>query len=556
MLLNSHKALSNQTIRLFLSMAILTFIFSSCKEEKVKEDSVIEITKPQDLKAELEKEFLEYLNSESPKVDEHPLICFPIYKNWYENKTSLWFNGSSLNLNGDSLLFLIHHINYYGLNPNNYYLNTIEKHIKSIITKNNQINVSALVQSDLLFTEAYFQIAAHLKKGRFYPDTVFKYPNYLHIGKGWDSLLFDNYKRDLIRASFDSLEPKHYQYQMLKKELAHILRSPQLYPYNAISFDNTKDSASFLNTLKENLIIQGFYDSLATGNDSVKLSKAIKKLQKLWYIEPDGKIGKFTRQALSYNREKIIQQISMSMERWRWEKESFPKQYAFINIPAFELTVYEADTVVMKSAVVCGKPETQTPILSSKIDHMLIYPYWKVPQSIATKEILPMVKRDTGYIRKKNFEVIGAGNKVLDYRKLPWKKYTEDYLPVMFRQRIGDDNSLGIVKFNFNNPYGVYLHDTNSKKYFKTSNRSQSHGCIRLENYIDFANFLIRDDSLHYRADSLTLYFSRQEQRKIKLKNRLPIYTRYYTAEADSMGLRLYIDIYRKDEELIKLIYQ
>jgi murein L,D-transpeptidase YcbB/YkuD len=125
----------------------------------------------------------------------------------------------------------------------------------------------------------------------------------------------------------------------------------------------------------------------------------------------------------------------------------------------------------------------------------------------------------------------------------------------MFRQRIGADNSLGIVKFNFTNPYGVYLHDTNSKKYFKTSNRSQSHGCIRLENYIDFANFLIRDDSLNYRADSLKLYFKRQEQRKIKLKNRLPIYTRYYTAEADSMGLRLYIDIYRKDEKLIKMIY-
>lgn len=556
MISTTTKALSEQQIRLFLSIALFAFTLSSCKEEKVKEDTVIEITKPQDLKTEVEKEFTKYLNTDLPSIDNHKLTCFPLYKNWYNEKTTLWYNGSSLNPKGDSLLYLIYHVNYYGLNPNDYFLTTIEKHIKSIITENNRINVSALTQSDLLFTEAYFQIAAHLKKGRFYPDTVLKYPNFFHLPQGWDSLLLGNYKKGLIRASFDSIEPKHYQYQMLKKELAHILRTPQLYPFEAISFDTNNDTLSFLQNVKENLITQGFYDSLSSGNDSVKLSKAIKKLQKFWYIEPDGKIGKYTRLALSYNREKIIQQISIAMERWRWEKENFPKQYAFINIPAFELTVYEADTVVMKSAVVCGKPETQTPILSSKIDHMLIYPYWKVPQSIATKEILPMVKRDTSYIRKKNFEVLGAGNKVLDYKKLPWKKYTEDYLPIMFRQRIGDENSLGIVKFNFNNPYGVYLHDTNSKKYFKTSNRSQSHGCIRLENYIDFANFLIRDDSLHYRADSLTLYFSRQEQRKIKLKNRLPIYTRYYTAEADSTGLRLYIDIYRKDEELINMIYQ
>jgi murein L,D-transpeptidase YcbB/YkuD len=112
------------------------------------------------------------------------------------------------------------------------------------------------------------------------------------------------------------------------------------------------------------------------------------------------------------------------------------------------------------------------------------------------------------------------------------------------------------LKFNFYNPYGVYLHDTNSKRYFKTSSRAQSHGCIRLEQFTQLADFLIRDDSLHYTNDSLQQYFSIQQQRKINLKNRLPIYTRYYTAHADSTGLKLYLDIYRKDEELMKLLYK
>ena len=99
------------------------------------------------------------------------------------------------------------------------------------------------------------------------------------------------------------------------------------------------------------------------------------------------------------------------------------------------------------------------------------------------------------------------------------------------------------------------MHDTNSKRYFKTNNRSQSHGCIRIENYLDLADFLVRDDSVHYNPDSLRLYFSKTEQRKIRLKKAMPIFTRYYTAKADSNGLKLFIDIYQKDEEMMNLIY-
>ena len=146
-------------------------------------------------------------------------------------------------------------------------------------------------------------------------------------------------------------------------------------------------------------------------------------------------------------------------------------------------------------------------------------------------------------------------NEVLDYKSLPWKNYNENYLPLRFRQRIGTENSLGIVKFNFNNMFGVYLHDTNSKHYFKTSNRAQSHGCMRLENYQQLSQFLIRDDSLHYTKDSLNKYFVTPVQKKISLKNPLPILIRYFTAEADSNGLKLYIDIYNKDEPILKMLY-
>jgi murein L,D-transpeptidase YcbB/YkuD len=215
---------------------------------------------------------------------------------------------------------------------------------------------------------------------------------------------------------------------------------------------------------------------------------------------------------------------------------------------------------VLESVVVVGKPETPTPELESKINYIQIYPYWNVPFTIAWKEILPMVQRDTSYLRRKNFEVVGANNTVItDIGKLNWKRYNKEYLPIRFRQRIGDDNSLGICKFNFRNKYGVYLHDTNSKRYFKTFYRFQSHGCMRLDKFYELARFLIREDTVEIPYDTLDVYLGRQEQQKIKLKRKqqLPIFVRYYTALTDSLNeLQLYLDIYRRDEKLMKKIYK
>jgi murein L,D-transpeptidase YcbB/YkuD len=542
-------------MRLCFFIVVSAFIFSSCSNETKDEIKTIKVKTPQDLDKEIKTLIPEFLESDSILIiDSINLSCYKYFKPFYSNNL-LWFNQSKLNTNGDSLLSIIKKSLYYGLIPEQYHLTEIKNNIDSIHSNKEFTNVTSLVKADLLMTDAYFLIGAHLNKGRFYTDSLLIQTNFNKLDKGWDSVLISGLKVGNLKASLDSLEPKFYNYKMLKNELAIILNNSSLFQIDSIPFVSEKDSLKKQQFIINNLIKQGFYDTTSTSNDSIKLAKAINKLQKKWFIQPDGKLGKYTTQALSYNREKIIKQICMAMERWRWENK-FPDKYAFINIPAFWLTVFEKDTVVMQSAIVCGKPDHQTPILKSKIDHMLIYPYWNVPISIATKEILPAVQRDTSYIRKKNFEVLGAKDKVLDYTKIPWKKYTKDYLPVRFRQRIGEENSLGVVKFNFNNPYGVYLHDTNSKRYFKTSSRAQSHGCIRLENFIDFADFLIRDDSVHYRHDSLQVYFAKQQQKKIRLKKALPIYTRYYTAHADSTGLKLYIDVYRKDEEMMNLIYK
>lgn len=534
----------------------IVFIFLSCNDKIEKEIVTVKVTTPQQLQVEIAKELPNYLKADTLIIiDSLELIAYRYFKKNYTN-TLNWFNQAQLNSQGDSLINIIKNAKYYGLISDDYNFTKIKLELDQINKQKDYVNISSLVKTDILLSNAYYLMGAHLNKGRFYPDSLLLQVNFKKLVHGWDSILLDGYKSNNIKSALDSLEPKHYNYRMLKKELAKILNDKLLFNFDSIPFFSESDSLKKMSLIKKNLITQAFLDTLSSLSDSVKLVKAINGLQKKWFIQPDGKLGKYTKQALSYNREKIINQINISMERWRWEEAKFPEKYAFINIPAFWLVVFEKDTVVMQSAVVCGKPETQTPILKSKIDHLLIYPYWNAPLSIATKEILPAVQRDITYLEKKHFEVLGKNNVVLDPRTIPWKKYNKDYLPVRFRQRIGEENSLGILKFNFNNPFGVYLHDTNSKRYFKTSSRAQSHGCIRLEQYTQLADFLIRDDSLHYKHDSLQVYFSKQEQRKINLRKRLPIYTRYYTAHADSTGLKLYIDVYRKDEELMKMLYK
>ena len=542
-------------MRLCFFIVSLLFI-SSCKEKDTHDQKIINLPTPQEIAKEVVNELPSYLIKDSIiQIDSVKLTCYSYFKKNYSDHLC-WFNGNKLNANGRELYNYIKHCRYNGLMPQHYHFSKIKKEIISIFANKKSVNITQLIKTDLFLSDAYYLLGAHLNKGRFYADSLLLQTNFKNLKPGWDSLLWAGYKSKTIKGALDSLEPKHYHYHMLKKELATLLNDSSLYAFDSIPFISEKDSVVRKKLIIKHLIKQHLYDTISLENDSLRLVKALNQFQKKWFIQPDGKLGKYTKQAFGYNREKIIRQINMAMERWRWEEEKFPVRYAFINIPAFWLTVYEKDTVALQSAIVCGKPETQTPILKSKIDHIIIYPYWNVPTTIATKEILPAVQRDTTYLRRKNFEVLGKNNMVLDYTTIPWRKYTKDYLPVRFRQRIGDDNSLGVMKFNFYNPYGVYLHDTNSKRYFKTSSRSQSHGCIRLEKFMDMADFLIRDDSVHYRHDSVILYIVLEQQRRINLRKPLPIYTRYYTANADSTGLKIYLDIYRKDEAMMNLLYR
>lgn len=546
---------------LFIVPAFILLL--GCSSASIVEKKVV-VKAPQDVNkavtGQLRDFFESHKNDSTPALGADTLITFPFMKQLVsESYQPFWSDNGKLSAAGDTLFSILKNARHYALYSGDYHFPQLDSLRSGFYDKSkDEYNASSIAHAELLLYDAYIKFGAHINKGRFYPDSLLLEWNPARLDANWLALLKDGMKNNQLRKAIEQLEPKQEGYAFLRDEFRKYIYDTAAIAFDSIPFAGYKDNDPLL---KEKIIarfkLTGEYDSTLEGSDSIKFVKAMKRFQKNWHLEPDGKIGKLTKQALQYDREKVIRQMEMALERWRWEEPELPKVYFWINIPSFNLRVMEEDTLVIESNVVCGKPETQTPLLKSRINYMLIYPYWNVPYSIAWKEILPAVQRDTSYLRKKNMEVLNSAGAVVDPSTVKWRKYNKENLPFKFRQRIGEDNSLGIVKFNFHNKYGVYLHDTNSKRYFRTAARSQSHGCIRLEKYLEVARFLIRDDTLKIPIDTLDSYLATPLQRQIDMKKKFPIYTKYFTATADTTGnLQFFLDIYRKDEKMMEMIYR
>jgi L,D-transpeptidase YcbB len=248
------------------------------------------------------------------------------------------------------------------------------------------------------------------------------------------------------------------------------------------------------------------------------------------------------------------EKISVNMERWRWQKV-WPDRYVCVNIPAFMLKVVEDDSVWVESKVIVGKRETPTPVIESVIRSFIIYPYWHVPYSISTKEILPALQKDGTYLSKNNFDVLTGSGSVANSDTIQWDLYSAEKFPFILRQREGSENSMGIIKFNFANHYGVYLHDTNSKRLYQRARRDLSHGCVRVSQAVALARYLVREDDVYVSPEDLDQYLSLQQRYTIDLRMPITLKLEYFTAEVDNGVALFYEDIYKKDSVMMQALF-
>lgn len=280
------------------------------------------------------------------------------------------------------------------------------------------------------------------------------------------------------------------------------------------------------------------------------LVAAVKDFQDSLGLNADGVIGPATVAALNGGSATTKEDIIANMERWRWEPEEFGDFQVTVNIPEFRLWIMNKDEVHYTTRVVVGTPKHQTPVFNDEIEHIVVNPYWNVPASIAQNEIRPNLLANPGYLASQNMEML-YGGKVVNASTIDWTQ--TNIRSFHIRQRPGARNALGQVKFLFPNQHDVYLHDTPSKSLFARSYRAYSHGCVRVENPMDFADALLAIEP-DMNGEALKAMFGDKE-RWVNLKNHIPVHISYFTLRVDEDGqIRSYGDVYGANQRLIELL--
>jgi murein L,D-transpeptidase YcbB/YkuD len=214
-----------------------------------------------------------------------------------------------------------------------------------------------------------------------------------------------------------------------------------------------------------------------------------------------------------------------NMERWRWLPADLGARHIFVNIPEYRLRLIEGGHAVHQTRVVVGKTESQTPIFSDEMEHVIVNPSWTVPPSIMKKEFLPALARDPSYAARRGYEVIRRNGQI------------------SVRQPPGERNALGYVKFIFPNDHSVYLHDTPSRSLFGAERRAFSHGCVRVDQPFRLAEEVLRGQG-SWSEERLKGLVGKGE-RYIRLQEKLPVHLSYFTLSVDEHGqLKRFEDIY------------
>jgi murein L,D-transpeptidase YcbB/YkuD len=269
------------------------------------------------------------------------------------------------------------------------------------------------------------------------------------------------------------------------------------------------------------------------------------------------------------SKEETRRILLVNMERLRWKNKPTESKYVYVNIPDFHLDVIDSGKSILGMKVCVGEGRNkkylnslenyndtckidnpfshETPLLSSVIHSVQVNPIWNIPKSIATKEIIVEAAKDPYYLANRNINVYKDDKLIEDPETIDWSKVTKENSEYEFKQQPGADNSLGKIKFLFENRSSVYLHDTPAKDAFSYSMRAVSHGCVRLEKPLDLAHTLFRD-TVKYNLIAKDMEEDDPTSEDIALRPRVPVYITYVTCWADSEGkLQFRRDVYGLD---------
>lgn len=470
-----------------------------------------------------------------------------------------WILGLYIPPNTKEMVQAIQQADDNGLVPEEYHYSAIQQIINTFNAETTP--VTDLVDLDLLLTDAYLLLSQHYAKGKVDPKS---------IGISWHltkkmfnpiSYLNRTLDSNMSPASsLNKLLPQSPAYDALRKALK--------------AYRQTNDWDSKIPYSWSTMVQRGYRDPLvpsirsvltATGDltttESLDASiydraveTAVMSFQRRHGLHYDGITRGTTITAMNVSRQERVNQLIANLERWRWMPDNLGNSFVIVNVPEFNLYVFDKGELKYKEAVIVGREAYQTPSFSDSLQYIIFNPLWYLPKSIAKNELLPELAYDKNLFINRDIRVFKNGQRI-DPQKVDWvKANSDDYT---FAQAASAYNPMGVVKFMFPNPYDIYIHDTPTRELFDNSRRSYSHGCVRVKDPVKFASFLLEGDATWDSTRIKKVLFS-QKQTQVNLPKPIPIHLLYWTAFVDMENNEPNFreDLYRWDEKLTKAILE
>lgn len=411
--------------------------------------------------------------------------------------------------------------------------------VLSTLLEEKRPSAELLGDADVVLTATYVALGRDLLTGQVDPSTVSQDWHIEPTPAQVDSALARFLADVRFDVSMTQMRPEYPEYKELQKQLERyrtiIAKGgwQELPPGKALE---PGDSASVdrLTALRDRLRVEGYDPGADSTTYGSGLAGAVAQFQREHGIVVDSALGRETVSALNVPATYRLGQIAANMERYRWMPRALGDRYVFVNVPAFRLEAFDKGKETMEMKVIVGAEyeNRNTPVFSDSMQYVVFRPYWNAPDEIAEKELWPKAETDPTYFERNNYEVVTEGGKQ------------------RVRQRPGEKNALGLVKFMFPNTFSIYMHDTPEHELFQKDVRAFSHGCIRLEQPDRMAQWVLGWSAEQVR-DAME---SSRDDRHVNLKQKIPVYIVYFTTFMRDGRLQFGNDLYARDRALVESV--